>query len=189
MANDSWIDKDYKVPTSGTGYMKFKEGDNLVRILAKPVMGYELWIDGKPVRRKKDNFTAAERASADINKYTGKPKTPQHFWAMPVYNYDEKRVMWLNASQQSVQNGLLSLLRNPKWGTLDQYDVIITKDKNIKPPYSVQPDPKSPLSKEAKAAWSAVTVDAEEYFKGGHPLNSKDASTFSEEEVDDLIEG
>lgn len=186
MPNDAWIDDDYTVPSGGSPFMKFEDGENLVRILAKPTFGWELWIDNKPVRHKtKEEFSKQDLADADINSFSGERGRPQHFWVMPVWNYREKGVQLLQINQSSVQSQLLALVRNPKWGNLDKYDVVIEKGKQGKQTkYTTQAQPPAKLEKEVEEAWANVILNMDEYFTGGRPLEFK----ISEGAADEIIE-
>lgn len=171
----SWFAEDYKVP-SKSSYMKFTDGDNLIRFLMPPTMGNELWIGGKPVRKPLgQDFTDAEKASADINKFNGQKKQVQHFWACVVWNYKTNSIELLNITQNGVQQDLLKLARNPKWGSLDKFDVNIIRGKaGQQVTYTVQPEPPTPVSQSVKDRLSKVKVDMKKYFDGGHPLDYGD---------------
>lgn len=189
----SWFAEDYKVP-SKSSYMKFQDGDNLVRFLLPPVMGNELWIGGKPVRKHLGvDFTAQEKASADINKFTGQPKQVQHFWACVVWNYKTNSIELLNITQGKVQQDLLSLAKNPKWGSLDQYDVNIVRGKiGQQVTYTVQPEPPTKMGQAIKDRLAQVKVDMEKYFQGGHPLDfgtggNAPVQTASEDDIDEIL--
>ncbi len=189
----AWFAEDYKVP-SKSSYMKFQDGDNLVRFLIPPTMGNELWINGKPVRKHLDEeFTAQEQASADINKFTGQKKSVQHFWACVVWNYKTNSIELLNITQGKVQQDLLSLAKNPKWGALDKYDINIVRGKNGQQVvYTVQPEPPSKMSQQIKDRISQVNIDMEKYFEGGHPLDfapsgNEPSQTSSEDDIDEIL--
>jgi len=80
------------IPKGESNYMKFSEPENRFRALDSAITGYELWVSGKPVRRKTNEFSSEEMDRADVNKFTGKKKTPQYFWAFPVFNYQTNKI-------------------------------------------------------------------------------------------------
>ena len=41
----TFLPKGYEIPTSEGGYMKFAIGENRFRILGKPILGWETWIE------------------------------------------------------------------------------------------------------------------------------------------------
>ena len=191
MADAAWFDPKYKVPSSGSSYMRFQDGDNLVRFLMPPALGNELWMSGKPTRRHLGEvFTPKEVASADTNKFTGKPKDITHFWACVVWDYRAKKIAILNITQGTIQEDLLKLASNVKWGTLDKYDVNIMRTKEGQmTKYSVQPEPPSPIDPLIKSAVKKIKVDMEKYFTGGNPLEDADGTEAapSEQDIDDIL--
>ena len=72
VAGNGFLPKGYKIPEATTGYLKYKIGENKFRILDSAIVGYELWVEGNPIRnKKKDEFTPEELSNADTNKFTG----------------------------------------------------------------------------------------------------------------------
>lgn len=186
----SWFADDYKVPQKSS-YMKMADGDNLVRFLAPPALGNELWMNGKPTRRKLGEvFTDAEQRSADINKFTGEPKKVQHFWACVVWNYKTNAIELLNITQADVQRDLLKLYKNPKWGSLDGYDINIIRSKEgQRTKYVVQPEPPTPMVQPIRMALSKTKIDMDKYFSGGHPIESTDGTpTSAQDDVDAILD-
>ena len=81
---------DYEVPQKPGNYFKFQDGENQFRFLSTVIVGWEGWIeeDGnrKPIRHKMDEpFDPSE-----ID-----PETIKHFWAVVVWNYNQKRIQIL----------------------------------------------------------------------------------------------
>lgn len=190
----SWFAEDYQVP-SKSSYMKFQDGDNLVRFLMPPTMGNELWIGGKPVRKRLgEEFTPQEKASADTNKFTGQPKSVQHFWACVVWDYKTNSIQLLNITQGTIQTDLLKLAKNPKWGSLDRFDINIIRGKTGQQvQYTVQPEPPTPMPADIKSRLAQVKVDMDKYFEGGHPLDfgnggAAPVESPTEDDIDAILE-
>lgn len=157
--NNSWLPQDYEVPQSASKYMKIEQGQNKIRVLDRPVIGYEAWkeVDGKdtPVR-----FTMADRptdlSGFRVSKFSGKPQL-HHFWAFPVWNYRTKSVEVLQITQQTLQKPLQELWTNPDWGRPDGYDVIISKTgEKLETEYGVQAQPPKAMDPDIMAAWQHV---------------------------------
>ena len=56
--SNAFLPTDYIVKSPNSGYMRLEEGDNRIRILTKPIMGHELWMNNKPKRvRMGEAFT------------------------------------------------------------------------------------------------------------------------------------
>ena len=85
--------------------MKLQRGENRLRILSKPIIGYEYWnLENKPVRLKgKDKpVVALELIKVDAQGN----RNLKHFWALVVWNYAENAIQILEITQQSVQSAI-----------------------------------------------------------------------------------
>src|SRR3990167_8970995 len=112
----SLLPEGYEVPQKKGNYYKFVEGDNRFRILASPILGYEYWVDNKPVRvRMGEKLPLPEAEGA------------KHFWAMPVWNYEESRVQILEITQKGIKKSIAALSRDEDWGTPLEYDIAVTR--------------------------------------------------------------
>lgn len=171
----SFLPEGETIPASNGKYTRFKSGDNKIRILASAITGWELWINGKPVRRKTPNlFTTEELANADINTFTNKKKTPQYFWAFPVYNYDTTNIEILEVTQKRIRDGILGLLNDEDYGPEPwQYDLVINRNDDSDPvQYSVRPKPPKPLEEDlAETCKDAIKdINLTALFNGGDPF-------------------
>lgn len=165
----NFLPEDYKIPKSPSGYMRFEEGLNRIRVLSSAIVGYEYFTqDNKPVRSR----TPFEEMPTDIKK-DGKIKP---FWAFVVWNYNLKMVQILELTQKTIMTGIKSLVDNPKWGDPKQYDIAITKiGEGLDTEYSVQGEP--PLGEvdvEIKNAYKAKSVRLEALYDGLDPFTSKE---------------
>lgn len=169
---DQFLPSDYKVQSPNSGYMKLEEGDNRVRILTKPLLGFELWINQKPRRiRMTGAFTQEDLDKADVSSYTGKKRSPAHFWAMTVWNYAEKKVQILQLNQVSIQREIANLSNDPDWGSPLDYDISINKrEENSIVKYSVTPKPKKELMPDVKQIIKDTPVNLDALFDGGNPF-------------------
>lgn len=166
----SFVTDDEQIPVKEGKYMKFKIGDNRIRILGAKISGWEGWktqADGgkKPVRTTENDDIPTD--SVD------KIEDIKHFWAFPVWNYAAEKVQILKITQSGIKNDILALGKNKKWGDPMDYDlVIMAVGEGKEREYSTQPDPKEPLNAEAQAAWDAVKdkLDMSVYFKNGDPF-------------------
>ena len=91
----SFLPKEYESPATENKYMRLEQGDNSFRILSDAITGWELWtsemIDGKEVR-KPNRFRDEESIPMALIDPEAMPK---HFWAMVVWNYQDKKVQIL----------------------------------------------------------------------------------------------
>ena len=86
----NFLPDDYKSPKSSNHYMKLQDGENKIRILTQPILGWEDWHDKKPVRYKMNEKPA--------KSYDPK-KAIRHFWSFIVCNYNEEQIQILHLTQ------------------------------------------------------------------------------------------
>jgi hypothetical protein len=161
----TFLPEDYKIPKAPSGYMKFAEGLNQIRILDSAIIGWEYFNQAnKPVRQRE----AFEEVPRDI-KENGRVK---HFWAFPVWNYQAKSVQILEITQKGIMEAIKALVKNPKWGDPKMYDIAITKSgEGLDTEYTVQGEP--PLSEpteEIVKAYKNKPVNLEALYLGEDPF-------------------
>lgn len=136
----SFLPDNYEAPKSpNSSYMKLQEGENRIRILTKPILGWEDWtMDKKPLRFRYDNKPA---------KPIDAKKPVKHFWAFVVWNYNEEQIQILQVSQATIRKSLEKLCNDTDWGAPYFYDIKINKEGEGKETeYSVNPVPSKPLA-------------------------------------------
>lgn len=162
----------YEVPKSEGRYMKFKApGKYKFRILEKPIFGYEGWkvIDGKDVPQR---FKMDEKP-ADTSAF--KNGQLNHFWAMPVWNFNTGHVEILSFTQKGIQADVEGYARNEDWGSPLTYNLTVTREGTTRDDtkYSTQPSPHSELPAEALEAWAKVKAEGfniAELYTDGDPF-------------------
>ncbi|SRR6266496_367462 len=173
---------------STSNYMKWEEGDNRFRILGSfsektAIQGLLYWktIEDKrkPIRlpKKADGtFPSVPVAELEVNKY-GNLDMPKYFWALPVYNYQEKKVQILEISQKGILKGIQAYISNKKWGDPRDYDVIVNRGKEgEKTVYTVTVDPKEKLDDSIIDSYLAMNINIQALFTGDDPFAQKDDS-------------
>lgn len=187
-------DEDYSIP-SDSPYMSFEEGDNKFRILGSfaektAVQGIEYWKTigdkRKPVRVKPGvNIPVSE---LEINPRDGKLETPSYFWALPVWNYKDKKIQILKIKQKTVLGPMKKVIENPKWGDPRDYDFIVTQSKEgQKTVYTVTNDPKESLPADIIERYTSMTINMQAYMESGDPF-AKVEPPIDNDEVDKGIE-
>jgi len=166
------------------------KADGQVRfaILAnEPLCYYEVW--GEDETGKGKPFRFAEEATADEIEqemganYTRRCKDdgteePQKFaLAMPIYNFDVKRIQVLSMTQKGLQKELDEISQVEEYGDMTEWDFIMTKAATVSPDmYGLRPVPRKKDSQAAiDAAWNeAVTngFDITRLLTGGHPFKA-----------------
>jgi hypothetical protein len=159
IAND-FLPQDYEAPTGSNSYMKLQDGENKIRILSKPIIGWLDWKDKKPFR-----FRMKEKPEKPMEKGPIK-----HFWAFLVWNYEAQAVQILEITQATIQKTIQDLSNNEDWGPPYYYDLKITrKGKDLDTEYSVMPSPKKDLLKEIKEAALSKPAYLESLYDGADP--------------------
>lgn len=180
----------YEPQDAPSDYMKLVKGENRIRILAKPIIGYEYWFesvgeDGKKVR----NVKRVKEFGQAVND--PKAETIKEFHAFVVWNYSLQQVQLLNITQKTIQRAIFGYNKDSDWGDLTGFDIVIRKDGDgMDTEYTVTPKPHKAMDIAISNAFKAIKIDSESYFTGGHPIvRSKDEkSEFGDDFVRDVEE-
>lgn len=178
--DEAFLPEDYEIPAKENNYMKFSEEENRFRVLGSAIHGWELWVKeegaekAKPIRRHKDiDFTSEERENADVNRFTGKKKIPQYFWAFPVWNYQTEKVEILEVTQTTVMEGIEDYLDDPDYGAdPKQYDLVVTRDDSGEiTKYRVKAKPPKPMEDGMMEMYKEMNIQLDALFEGKDPFN------------------
>jgi hypothetical protein len=162
MFNRNFLPENYEAPKAIGGYLKLQDGETKVRILSHPIIGWEDWIDKKPIRypfdQKPENAHDATRPL-------------KHFWAMIVWNYGEQRIQIMQVTQATIIREIEALYNDTDWGVPFCYDIKIRKTgKDMLTKYAVTAVPHKAITQEIKAAYEAKPIDLESLFHGEDPF-------------------
>jgi hypothetical protein len=158
--DDGFLPENYEAPAGNSNYMKLQDGENKIRILSKPIIGWLDWKDKVPHRF---------RYNAKPDKPLGE-KPIKHFWAFLVWNYSEQAVQIIEITQSTIQNAIQTLHKDAEWGQPFFYDIKITrKGKDLDTTYSITPSPKKDLSDEIKKAALDKPAYLEALFDSADP--------------------
>ena len=161
------LPKDVKIPKSSQ-FGKLQVGVNRFRVLSDVITGWEGWKDKKPFRHEGD-VCKIKPEQVDLNQ-NGKPNI-NYFWAMAVWNYNEKMVQVLEITQKTIMTPLYDYEQSEDWGDLKKYDIEIDKKvEGDKTSYTVRAIPPKELSKEIKEAYANTEVKLEKLFEGEYPM-------------------
>jgi hypothetical protein len=173
-----FLPKDYNVPVSSSGYMKFKDGVNQFRILTSPIIGWEYWVDanGEPrgENAKPQQGDKPVRLKLGENPPVEAGGSVKHFWAMVVYNYKENAVQILQITQKSIQSAIKSMSSDPDWGDpkgTDGYDIAVTRSgEKLETTYAVMPKKPTPLDPKIISKFEEMDIKLEALFEGKDPF-------------------
>ncbi len=166
-----FLPNDYQAPKSSNHYMKFQEGENKFRILSQPIIGWEDWIDKKPIR-----FRFDQKPGRSVD-----PKKPiRHFWAMVVWNYNAEEIQILHLTQATLRKSLESLCTDKDWGLPYFYDLKVMKTgEGIETEYVLNPLPHRALSPHIRQLFNERPCHLEALFDNEDPF-SKDHSVYTQ---------
>lgn len=167
-----FLPQDYQVPSKSGSYTKLTDGDNRIRILASPIIGWEGWktqSDGtrKPVRKRMNE-------TISVNEIDNEDRI-KHFWAMPVYNYQTEQVEILNITQKGIQKAIQTLVADKDWGSPLNYDLVINKKgQKLETEYQVMPKPAKVLDEGIERAFRDMDIKLDALYEGGDPFKKDD---------------
>lgn len=174
--DDGFFEEGYQVPKNDSPFMKLEQGENVIRILDKPLMGYSGW------KLEKDSETGKEvnvpyrfpldQKPEDVSSF--KNNRINHFWALPVWNYSVEKVQVLEITQKTIQREIHALGTDPDWGNPSGFDIKIKKEgEKLETEYTVTPKPHTETPAEAEVAWAEVQkrgFDLNKLMKGESPF-------------------
>jgi hypothetical protein len=171
----SFINDNYEVPVNYGDYLnKFEEGETDIRIMSEAIMGWEGWQEttnekGEKVR-KPVRFHMNEKPT-DLRPFD--KQRVNHFWAMIIWNYKAQKIQILQITQKTIQEGILALYRNSKWGDPKEYDLTISrKGKTVNDTeYAVIPNPHTRKTIEMGRAFQDRPINLEALFAGLDPFD------------------
>lgn len=157
----------YKDPTGGSNYMKLQQGENKIRILTEPLMGWEYWTEdneGKKVTRVRE----FKDVPMEVRSSTDPQAKAKYFWALLVWSYADEQAQVLTLTQASIRKAIAGLDEDPDWGDAREYDLSIKKSgEKLETEYQVNPKPKAKFVEKGK---DIPTVNLEALFDNADPF-------------------
>jgi len=163
----NFLPDDYQAPKPTSQlYLKLQDGENRIRILSRPIIGWEDWsLDRKPIRYEMTNKPA---------KSIDSTKPMKHFWAFIVYNVQEEQIQIMHITQATIRSCLESLSKDQDWGSPFEYDIKINKKgEKMETEYTVNPVPHKPLSQTILNAFKERPIQLEALFLGADPFSTE----------------
>lgn len=172
----------YKVPDKKKQFLKLKEGENQIRFLTPPLLGYIFYSEVdkkmKPVRRlfAEGDFSEEEMKKENAKVIDGQLEGSKHFWAAVVWDYTTNTPKVFEFTNSTIQRPIEDLAKNEKWGDPRNYDIIIKRTGSTKndTEYSVIPNPKEEAGKDIKefVLNSIQECDLDALIAGEYPFKS-----------------
>ncbi len=187
----NFLPENYSIPEGQSNYYKFTEGENRFRVLSSAIVGWELWVGGKPIRRKeKTEFLSEQLDKADINKFTNKKKIPQAFWAFTAYNYQTRKIEILEVIQVTIMRGMRDYLKDEDYGEdPKKYDFIVVRDESgEKTEYRVKAKPPKELDAGIVRLVKDTNINLQALFEGKDPFKQEQSKVYPNDIPDNLEE-
>ena len=165
---NDFLPQDYEAPQGQSNYMKLQKGENKLRILSKPIIGWLDWKDKVPYR-----FQMNAKPEKPLDKNPIK-----HFWAFIVFDYADHSVKILEITQATIQSAIANLSKDDEWGAPFAYDLKINrKGEGMETEYSVTPSPKKDLTEDQKKIALGKPAYLPALFTNADPWVVTDKST------------
>lgn len=178
----SFLPQGYQAPKSSNNYMKLMDGENRIRILSAPIVGWEDWVDAKPIRYAMDE--------KPLRPYDPK-KAIKHFWSFIVWNYDEESIQVLHVTQASIRNAIEALCTDKDWGAPYFYDIkIVKKGEKMDTEYMVNPIPHKGVAEYIVEQFKEKPCYLEAIFSNNDPFDKNYSiytpGVFEQEQEEDV---
>ena len=165
MSKFAFLPQDYQAPKGGSFYMKLQDGENKFRILSQPILGWEDWIEKKPVRWRFEDKPAKPHDAK---------KPVKHFWSMIVWNHAEEEIQILHLTQASIRSSIEALCNDSDWGAPYFYDLkIIRKGEGMETEYMVNPLPHKKLPAQVIDKFHERPINLDALFDNQDPFNKE----------------
>jgi hypothetical protein len=169
-----FLPKGYQAPEVQSNYMTLEEGLNSFRILSPAIVGYEWWVEQGAEGRRPVRVRTFDEIPDEVREATDNRQRAKHFWAFTVYNYASQTIQILEIKQKTVMRAIEALVKNPKWGDPQGYDLQIEKvrtgsqERDVE--YNVIPEPPSTLDAGIVELARQVPVRLEALYEGADPF-------------------
>ncbi len=180
MTKGSFLPETYQVPDKAKQFMKLTPGDNLLRILSAPLLGWVFFTeDMQPIRRSFDEGEYTTEELMDLKgkkRESGEFEGSKHFWIMLVWDFEADAPKILELTQVSILKPLYGLISDEDWGDLRGYNVNIKREGTGKndTSFEVVPKPKKILSKKIEETIKALDdnhlLDLNAIWQGKYPF-------------------
>ena len=159
----NFLPEDYQTPSTSNYYCKLQEGENRIRIMSKPIFGWEDWQDKKPIRFRLDKKPATSFDSK---------KPVKHFWAFIVFNYNDEQIQIMKVTQATIQKSLKAFCKDKDWGEPFGYDIKIMKTgEGVDTEYFVNPIPHKPIDAYLITCFNERRINLDAMFDNADPFS------------------
>lgn len=156
-----------QIPAGSSNYLKFNKPEVTFRILDEPIMGTLGWANKKPTRKRIGETISVTEVDD--------PSEIKYFWAMPVYDYEDKQIKILEVTQKSILKAIQSYARDEDYGDPKGYDIKVTgTGEGLERRYLVTPKPPKKLDEGIIQLYKDMEIDLEALFTGDDPFKASE---------------
>ena len=156
----AFLPNDYESPqATGGNYTKRKTWTTKIRILSDSITGRQDWWNNKPANTKEKQ----KQLTAD--------RTPKHFRAFAVWNYDENTVQVCQITQRSIMDWIMALYNDEDRGDPKWYDLKINKTgEKMDTKYTITTWPKSKVDDSILKAYTDAKINLNALYEWENPF-------------------
>jgi len=187
---DNFLPEGTEIPQGESNYLKFEEGENIVRALSSVITGWEYWTEDSDGNRKPVRVKDWNKVPDNFKNNKDNRQNAKYFWAFVVYNAKTQNIQILEIRQKGIMRGIEALVKSPKWGSPKDYNLIITKtktgseDRDVE--YSVMPEPKEELDKGVLQAYKDMNIKLDALYQGEDPFKAESDDVDPDDIPEDL---
>lgn len=159
------------IPDSSSNYLKFTKAETIFRILDEQIEGTRGWkkIDGKntPIRVPVGEAINVDDVDDESNV--------KYFWAMPVYDYDDKQIKILEITQKTILKAIKGFANDSDYGDPKGYDIKVSKaGEGLETEYQVTPKPPKKLDEAITKSYKDMKIDLKALFTNDDPFKASE---------------
>jgi hypothetical protein len=159
----------YEMPKTNSSYFKIQQGENKLRLLSKPIVGWLDWMEIPGGGKKPVRFPHDKKPLAPINP----DQKINHFWTFIIWDYkdDTGKIKIWECTQSSVQTAIQNFSKDSDWGDPYNYDIkIFRTGESAKTRYAVNPVSPKPIDTAIKNAFMAIPINLNALYEGKDPF-------------------
>ncbi len=195
----TFLPQGYEMPKSNSSYFKIQQGENKLRLLSRPIIGWLDWMEIPGGGKKPVRFPHDKKPLTPINP----DQKISHFWTFIVWDYKDEggKIKIWECTQSSVQAAIQGFSIDSDWGDPFNYDIkIFRTGEAAKTRYTINPISPRPIDNSIKTAFMALPINLNALYESKDPFadvsdsmrtkafwEEKPERVETKEELDDMV--